>query len=88
VPRDDVLRLVDLPSRSYSVGWLVATHFKADSHIACRALAVPMPFRALIHTCYAAPLPYSDSAVSFVNVHMVAGNIRLLVQQSNRSSFL
>ena len=35
---------------------------KADSHIACRA--------------HAAPHPCSDSAVSFVNVCMVAGNIR------------
>jgi hypothetical protein len=37
----------------------------------CRALAVP-----LIHTCHAAPLPCSDSAVSFVKVRVVAGNIR------------
>ena len=50
--------------------------YKADSHIACRAYAVPLPCRALIHTCHAAPLPCSDSAVSFVNVRMVAGNIR------------
>jgi hypothetical protein len=35
---------------------------KADSHIACRSHAVPLP-------CY-------DSAVSFVKVRMVAGNIR------------
>ena len=39
----------------------------ADSHIACRSL---------IHTCHAAPLPCSDSAVSFVKVCVVAGNIR------------
>ena len=50
--------------------------------------AVPLPCRALIHTCHAAPLPRSDSAVSFVNVRMVAGNSRLLVQQCNRSSCL
>jgi hypothetical protein len=60
---------------------------KADSHIACRAHAVPMPRpcrahavplpgRALIHTCHAAPLPCSNSAVSFVKVRVVAGNIR------------
>jgi hypothetical protein len=60
---------------------------KADSQIACRSHAVPLPCRALIHTCYAAPLPCSNSAVSFMNVHTVAGNIRLLVQQCNRSSF-
>jgi hypothetical protein len=43
----------------------------------CRALAVPLPRRAaLIHTCHAAPLPFSDSAVSFVKVRVVAGNIR------------
>jgi hypothetical protein len=36
-----------------------------------------MPSRAaLIHTCHAAPLPFSDSAVSFVKVPVVAGNIR------------
>ena len=53
---------------------------KADSHIACRAHATPMPFPChavpLIHTCHAAPLPCSDSAVSFVKVRVVAGNIR------------
>jgi len=53
---------------------------KADSHIACRAHAVPMPFPChavpLIHTCHVAPLPCSDSAVSFVKVRVVAGNIR------------
>jgi len=41
--------------------------------------AVPMPFPChtvpLIHTCHATPVPYSDSAVSFVKVHVVAGNI-------------
>jgi hypothetical protein len=30
----------------------------------------------LIHTYHAAPLPFSDSAVSFVKVCVVAGNIR------------
>jgi len=30
----------------------------------------------LIHTCHAAPLPCSYSAVSFVKVRVVAGNIR------------
>ena len=44
---------------------------KADSHIACRAHAVSMHF-----PCHAAPLLCSDSAVSFVKVRMVAGNIR------------
>ena len=48
---------------------------KADSHIACRAHAVPLPCRALIHTCHAAPLPCSDSAVFFVKARMVTGNI-------------
>jgi hypothetical protein len=43
---------------------------KANSHVMLR------PCRAaLIHTGHAAPLPFSDSAVSFVNVHVVAGNI-------------
>jgi hypothetical protein len=51
---------------------------KADSHIAFRAHAAPMPFpcRMLIHTCHAAPLSYSESAVSFVKFRVVAGNIR------------
>ena len=53
---------------------------KADSHIACRANAGPMPFPChavpVIHTCHAAPLPCSDSAVFFVKVRVVAGNIR------------
>jgi len=47
---------------------------KADSHIACRAHAGPLPCRSLIHTCHAALLPCSDSAVSFVKVRVVAGN--------------
>jgi hypothetical protein len=49
----------------------------ANSHMPCRAHAVPLPCRAaLIHTCHAAPLLFSDSAVSFVKVRVVAGNIR------------
>jgi hypothetical protein len=31
--------------------------FKADSHIAFRAHAAPLPCLALIHTCHAAPCP-------------------------------
>ena len=62
---------------SVSLGMLT---LKADSHIACRAHATPMPFHyhamPLIHTCHAAPLSCSDSAVSFVKVRVVAGNIR------------
>jgi hypothetical protein len=43
----------------------------------CRAHSFSLPCRAaLIHTCHAAPLPFSDSAVSFVKVRVVAGNIR------------
>jgi hypothetical protein len=50
---------------------------KANSHMPCRVHAVPLPCRdALIHTCHTAPLPFSDSAVSFVKVRVVAGNIR------------
>jgi hypothetical protein len=50
---------------------------KANSHMPCRAHAVPLPCRAaLTHTCHAVPLPFSDSAVSFVKVRVVAGNIR------------
>ena len=37
----------------------------------CRAHVVPMPF-----PCHAPPLTSSDSAVSFVKVRVVAGNIR------------
>jgi len=48
---------------------------KADSHIACCAHAVLLPCRVLIHTCHAAPLPCSDSALSFVKVWVVTGNI-------------
>jgi len=51
-------------------------NIKADSHIKCRAHVVPLPCRGLIHTCHAVPLPCSDSAVSFVKVRVVAGNIR------------
>ena len=39
---------------------------------------MPFPCHAvsLIHTCHDALLPCSDSAVSFVKVRVVAGNIR------------
>jgi hypothetical protein len=44
----------------------------------CRAHAVPLLCHAaLIHTCHAAPLPFYDSAVSFVKVRVVARNIRI-----------
>jgi hypothetical protein len=47
----------------------------------CRSHSIPIPFpcrspAALIHTCHAATLPFSDSAVSFVKVRVVDGNIR------------
>jgi hypothetical protein len=50
---------------------------KPNSHTPCRSHAVPLPcLTALIYTCHAAPLPFSDSAVSFVKVRVVTGNIR------------
>jgi hypothetical protein len=43
----------------------------------CRSHGVPLQCRAaLIHTCHAAPLTFSDSTVFFVKVRLVAGNIR------------
>jgi hypothetical protein len=54
----------------------VTTSVKAVSHIACRAHAISLPCRALIHTCHAVPLPCSDSVGSFVKVRVVAENIR------------
>jgi hypothetical protein len=52
-----------------------AVNLKANSHIPCSFHPVPMPFHAaLIHTCHAATLPFS--AVSFVKVRVVDGNIR------------
>jgi hypothetical protein len=52
--------------------------------MSCRAHAVPLPCRAaLIHTCPAALLPISDSAVSFVKVCVVAEILELLVLQFN-----
>ena len=55
---------------------VLRSSIKSDSHIACRSRTVPMPCDALINTCHSAPLPCSDSAVSFVKVRMVAGSIR------------
>jgi hypothetical protein len=37
----------------------------------------PLYLLRLIHTRHAAPLPFSDSAVSFVKFPVVAGNIRI-----------
>jgi hypothetical protein len=48
----------------------VTIRLKANSHIPCRSPA------ALIHTCHAAPLSFSDSAVSFVKVRVVYGNVQ------------
>jgi hypothetical protein len=49
---------------------------KANPYKPRRAHAAPLPRRAaLIHTCHVAPLPFSDSAVSFVEVRVIAGNI-------------
>jgi hypothetical protein len=53
------------------------TQFKADLHMPCRDHAIPLPHHAaLIHTCHAGPLPFSYTAMSFVQVHVVARNIR------------
>ena len=58
----------------------VIQHLTLLSLSLCRARAVPTPFRChavpLIHTCHATPLPCSDSAVSFMKVCVVAGNIQ------------
>jgi len=78
-----MFRIVCDPSSGSTELCLTEITLKADSHIACRAHAVP-----LIHTCHAAPLPSSDSALSFVKVRVVAGNTRTVVQQFNRSSVL
>ena len=51
--------------------------FKADSYIACHAHAIPLPCPSLLHICHAVPLPYSDSAMSFVKVHVVARDIQI-----------
>ena len=65
----------------FEVWWIVwaASDVKANSHIACLAPAAPVLFPChavqLIHTCQAAPLPCSYSAVSFMKVRVVAGNI-------------
>jgi hypothetical protein len=43
----------------------------------CCTHAIPLPCHAaLIHKCHASPLPFSDSAVFFVKVCVIAGNIR------------
>ena len=77
VTQENALRwLQNFGFYSHSLKYIHCSRVKADSHTACRSHAVPLPCRALIHTCHAAPLPYSDSAVSFVNVRIVAGNIR------------
>jgi hypothetical protein len=55
----------------------------------CRSYAVPLLCRAaLIHTCHAAPLPFSNSAVSFVKVRVVAGNIRTAGPTAERIDML
>ena len=53
------------------------TSIKANSHVPCCARAMSQPCNVTpFHTCRGAPLPCSDSAVSFVKVRVVDGNIR------------
>jgi hypothetical protein len=65
-----------------SRGWFRAIRFGASCAnlrliYTSHAHAIPLLCHvALIHTCYAVPLPFSDSAVSFMKVHVVAGNIQ------------
>jgi hypothetical protein len=57
----------------WSTGSCISTRnvqIKVNSNVPCRSLAV------LIYTCHVATLPFSDSAVSFVKVRVVDGNIR------------
>jgi hypothetical protein len=42
----------------------------------CQAAPMPFSCRSPAMPCHDAPLPFSDSAVSFAEVRMVAGNIR------------
>ena len=49
---------------------------------------MPSPCRLLVHTCHAAPLPCSNSALSFVKFGVVARYTQTVVQQFNRSSVL
>jgi hypothetical protein len=70
-------RRAGLNPRRVHMGFILdSVALKADSHIAFRVHAVPPPCRALIHRRHAAPLPCSESAVSFVKVRVVAGNIQ------------
>jgi hypothetical protein len=58
-------------------GVKLSGRIKANSHMPCRARAVSLPCcAALIYTYHAVPLQFSDSAVSFVKIRAVAGNIR------------
>jgi hypothetical protein len=49
--------------------WNIKSRFTHSMPCPCRVHVVPLP-------CRAAPLPCSDSAVSFVKVRVVAGNTR------------
>jgi hypothetical protein len=51
--------------------WCQGT-LRANSHVQCCAHAIPLP-------CHAALLPFSDSAVSFGKVLVVAVNIRTAI---------
>jgi hypothetical protein len=44
--------------------------------VICLRVMVMLHQLRLIDTCHAAPLPFSDSAVSFVKLRVLAGNIR------------
>jgi len=62
--------------KMFTRAWEVWGRFTHSMPRPCRSPAVPCRAVPLIHTRHAAPLPCSDSAVSFVKVRVVAGNIR------------
>jgi hypothetical protein len=58
---------------AFYLGFARERVLKTFCHLKCVAGSIEL---RLIHTCHAAPLPFSDSAVSFVKVRVAAGNIR------------
>jgi hypothetical protein len=54
---------------SCAIDYHITSNIKANSHTPYSSHAVSLP-------CHAAPMPFSDSAVSFVKVRVASGNIR------------
>jgi hypothetical protein len=71
-----VVRLLVVAVRSYFVKAPKKESMRCEHGLRRLKIFIKVTDVGLIHTCHAAVLPFSDSAVSLVKVRVVVGNIR------------